>query len=76
MSGMLEALVVKEKDGKSFWTKIGAAWPGRDGASFIVRLDALPMDGVIHLRPKLPKRDERSPVHREPGDDQGEEVPW
>lgn len=53
---MLEALVVREKDGKSYWTKVGAAFPSRDGVSFVVRLEALPLDGVIHLRPKREHR--------------------
>lgn len=53
MANRLDALTVRESEGKSYWTRIGVAFPGRDG-SYIVRLDAVPAstDGqyVIHLR--------------------------
>jgi hypothetical protein len=39
----------KEADQK-YWTKIGAAWPHKDGKGFDVALDALPLDGKISLR--------------------------
>ncbi|HEX8413760.1 MAG TPA: hypothetical protein VF637_07720 [Sphingomicrobium sp.] len=55
----LDALTVRESNGKSFWTKIGAAFPNKNGAGYIVRLDAMPasVDGQfsIHLREPLPK---------------------
>lgn len=53
MANRLDALTVREKDGKSYWTRIGVAFPGNDGG-FIVRLDAVPASTegqyVIHLR--------------------------
>lgn len=53
MSNRLDALTVRETDGKSYWTRIGVAFPGRDG-SYMVKLDAMPAsnDGqyIIHLR--------------------------
>lgn len=63
----LEALTVREgKDGKSFWTKIGVAWPNKQGAGYIVRLDAMPapVEGqfVIHLREPMQKDDRREPA--------------
>ena len=77
MSDMLEALVVREKDGKSWWTKIGVAFPNRDGTGYLIRLEATPLDGVIHLRPKRAPKEARSPVHREPGDDAPQDdVSW
>lgn len=57
----LDAMVVREKDGKSFWTKIGAAFEGTNG-KWIVRLDANPIDGVIHLVKPLPPRDRQAPA--------------
>ncbi len=55
----LDALTVRESNGKSFWTKIGAAFPNKNGQGYIVRLDAMPasVDGQfsIHLREPLPK---------------------
>jgi hypothetical protein len=36
---------------KSYWTKIGAAWPHEDGKGFSLRLALLPISGqAIHLR--------------------------
>jgi hypothetical protein len=59
MSERLDALTVRESNDKSFWTKIGVAWPNKNGPGFIVRLDAMPapVEGqfVIHLREPLPK---------------------
>jgi hypothetical protein len=49
----LDALTVRESNGQSYWTRIGVAFPGRDG-SFMVKLDAMPASTegqyVIHLR--------------------------
>ncbi len=36
---------------KAFWARIGSAWTNRDG-SFTLRLDALPMNGEIVVRPR------------------------
>jgi hypothetical protein len=36
---------------KAFWISIGSAWTNRDG-SFTLRLDALPIDGEIVVRPR------------------------
>jgi len=53
MANRLDALTVRETDGKSYWTRIGVAFAGRDG-SYMVKLDAMPptTDGqyIIHLR--------------------------
>ena len=54
MASRLDALTVRETDGKSYWTRIGVAFPNREGAGFMVKLDAMPAskDGqyIIHLR--------------------------
>jgi hypothetical protein len=59
MAERLDALTVREYNGKSYWTKIGAAFPNKNGEGYIVRLDAVPasVDGqyAIHLRVPLPK---------------------
>ena len=34
---------------KAIWTRIGAAWAHEKGAGYSIRLDALPIDGVIVL---------------------------
>lgn len=53
------AVVEREKDGKSFWTKVGAAFPNRDG-SLSVWLDAMPINGKIQIRDPQPPRSRES----------------
>lgn len=43
------AYTVRENGDKSYWTRIGVAFTNRDG-SVTVRLDALPVNGVIQIR--------------------------
>jgi hypothetical protein len=62
MAERLDALTVRESNGKSYWTKIGAAFASK-GGGWIVRLDAMPasIEGQfsIHLREPLPKDGDR-----------------
>ncbi|SNS32116.1 hypothetical protein SAMN06295912_104122 [Sphingomonas laterariae] len=37
------------------WTKIGAAWPNRDGKGFNIRCEAVPLQGRIVMRAYSPK---------------------
>lgn len=46
---------VTEKGDKSFWTRIGAAFTNRDG-SLTVRLDAVPVNGMLQIRDEDPTR--------------------
>jgi hypothetical protein len=41
---------VRENEDKGFWTRIGAAWPHKDGKGFNVSIDCVPLDGKISLR--------------------------
>ena len=44
--------VIERTDGetkKSFWVRIGAAFTNRDG-SYTVKLDALPVNGMLQVR--------------------------
>jgi len=64
MTERLDALAVREgRDRKSFFTKIGAAFPNKDGKGWTVLLDAMPApaDGQfkIMLREPFPKDGER-----------------
>lgn len=60
----LDVLVSRQgKDGKSYFTKVGAAFPTKGGGYSVV-LDALPLDGKLLLLPPREQRDSRS--HREP----------
>ena len=46
---------ITEREGaKSFWTRIGTAWTNRDG-SLTIRLDALPVNGVMQVRDADPE---------------------
>lgn len=78
MATRLDALTVRENDGKSYWTRIGVAFPGRDG-SFIVRLDAMPptTEGqyIIHLREPRDSSQGGGQRRQSRGDDGGE-VPF
>ncbi len=49
--------VIEKPGDKSFWLRIGAAFPNRDG-SWSLRLDALPVNGQLQMR-DMPARDER-----------------
>ena len=59
MTDRLDALTVRESNGKSYFTKIGAAFPNRDGKGWTVLLDAVPASNEgqykIMLREPLPK---------------------
>ena len=45
------AYQVREGKGdKGYFTRIGAAWPNKDGNGFNIQLEAMPIDGRITLR--------------------------
>ena len=80
MTERLDALSVRESKGKSYFTKIGAAFPNRDGKGWSILLDAMPapVEGQfkIMLREPLPKDGQRAGgggssqgYHDEPLDD-------
>lgn len=48
----------ERKNGESIWTRAGAAWVNKDGSLNLV-LDVLPLDGRLHVREAVEKRDER-----------------
>lgn len=41
---------VRDGKDKGFFTKIGAAWPHKDGKGFNIQIDMVPLDGKIALR--------------------------
>lgn len=64
MIDRFDASVVREKDGKSYWTKIGSMWPNK-GSGFTIVLDALPLANAegqarIILTVPKPKDNDRS----------------
>lgn len=64
MTERLDALTVRESNGKSYFTKIGAAFANKDGKGWTVLLDAVPASNEgqykIMLREPLPKDGQRS----------------
>lgn len=50
-----------ERDSKTYWTRIGAAWLNKDG-SISATLDAVPVSGRLQIREdqEREERDERS----------------
>jgi hypothetical protein len=51
-----QAWHVTSKGDNSFWTKVGAAWPHRDGKGLSLILSVIPINGQIVLREPLPKQ--------------------
>lgn len=49
--------VDRNRSGKAYWNRIGAAWPNKAGG-LQVKLSTLPIDGELILIP--PKRDDAS----------------
>jgi hypothetical protein len=52
------AVIDRGADKKAFWREIGTAWKHGDGNGLQVRLDALPLDGIVTLRVPLPPKSE------------------
>lgn len=51
-----ELFAVKDTADKAIWTRIGAAWPHKDGNGFSLKFDFYPADGqAIQLRTVKPK---------------------
>ena len=48
---------VREGKDKGYFTRIGAAWPHKDGSGFNIQLDIMPLDGKITLRTASEKKD-------------------
>ena len=49
---------VRDREGgKGFFTRIGAAWPHKDGKGFNIQIESVPLDGRIVLRVVSEKKD-------------------
>lgn len=80
----LDALAVRESNGKSYFTRIGVAFPNKDGKGFSVLLDAIPAstDGQfkIMLREPLDKdggsRNIAPPTRQQQSRDLDDEIPF
>lgn len=50
---------VRNRDGqKGIFTRVGAAWPHKDGKGFDLRLNAFPVDGQLCIRVATEKKDQ------------------
>lgn len=80
MTERLEAFTVRkdEQSGKSYWTRLGIAFPTKNGG-WSIKLDALPVNGEIMLMPPKPKEDDNS-RQRGPGGhggyDKSDDIPF
>lgn len=57
---MKDVFTITEKEGweKGVWRKIGTAFQNKDG-SLTILLDALPVNGKLHIRERRNKGDEK-----------------
>lgn len=64
----LDALVARESNGKTYWTRVGVAFQSKDGAGWNLLLDAMPapVDGQFKITLRPPKDDGRGSA---PADD-------
>ena len=42
---------------RGVWTRVGAAWPNKDGKGFNVVLDVMPLNGRLILREPMERND-------------------
>lgn len=49
---MIAYVVKPVGDDKSIWTPVGAAWQNKDGTSYTIQFDALPLGGRVQLHPR------------------------
>lgn len=65
MAELKYVYTIIEKEGleKSHWVKVGVAFVNRD-QSLNLRLDALPVNGLLHVRTPMPKNKEGAEVEQ------------
>jgi len=52
------AYVVRGREGqKAIFTRIGAAWPHKDGNGFNIQIESVPLDGRVTLRVATEKKE-------------------
>jgi hypothetical protein len=59
-------VVERENGGRKFWVRVGAAFVNRDG-SLNVRLDAMPVNGVLQIRDYQPREAREAPTREQAG---------
>jgi len=77
MPDRYDAMVARKRGDKTYWCRIGAAFPNKNGPGFTVLLDALPIpdaDGrcAVSLFPPREKdnkpTDHQAPLNNDPND--------
>jgi hypothetical protein len=68
MTERLDAVSVRESNGKSYFTRIGVAFPSKTGTGYSVLLDAVPAstDGQYKILLMEPKARDNTPSARQP----------
>lgn len=56
---------------RDFWTKIGAAWPHKDGKGFTVSLEATPVNARLLLRQPEEREEKRTGAEQAPIEEGG-----
>jgi hypothetical protein len=62
-SKMKIVYVISERNGKSYWNRVGVAFVNNDG-SINVKLDAMPVSGELQIRDYVAKEDGVGPFSR------------
>lgn len=79
MTQRMDVLVASERGEKTYWTKVGAAFPAKskDGFDLVIN-DGIAVHGKMILRPPLPKDGGRPDRDCEPGQppDTDDGIPW
>lgn len=57
----LAVFSIRQKDNAKFWVRAGSAHVNKDG-SLNIYLDVLPLDGALHVREALEKKDALAPA--------------
>lgn len=65
------AYVITERDGRSYWNRVGVAFVNRDG-SLNVKLEAVPVSGEIQIRDYVPREESAGAPRRGNGQSQFE----
>lgn len=78
MSERLDACVPRARGDRTYWVKIGAAWPNKNGPGYQVVLDALPIPddkGRVVINLFVPKSRDEKP-QQSGGDKLDDEIPF
>jgi hypothetical protein len=54
---------VETQGGKTFWRRLGSAWPAKSGDGWNLQLDAVPINGKLSI---FPPREGDRPVQEKP----------